>query len=165
MLFIIIYNSIYNMLFNYPPVSFTLSDILPLISPLSPHHSLYSISPCDLSSLSRSLSRLSLDLSLLSPPQERKQREIRRERSGRETEERAYMCLETENHRLEMSDENQHDREPPEVVRLLLSTKESYVFFFLLDAERGDDCKIARGRASEFGGIFFAIDLENMWGL
>jgi len=31
--------------------------------------------------------------------------------------------------------ENQHYREPPEVVRLLLSTRERYVFFFLLDGE------------------------------
>ena len=36
------------MLFNYPPVSFTLSDILPLISLLSPHHSLYSLPPISL---------------------------------------------------------------------------------------------------------------------
>ena len=62
--------------------------------------------------------------------------------------------------------ENQHDREPPEVVRLLLSTKERYVFFFLLDAERGDDDEVAERTTSErIWGIFFAIDQENMGGL
>ena len=55
------------------------------------------------------------------------------------------------------ADENQHDREPPEVVRLLLSTKERYVFFFLLDAKRGDDGKVAERTMSEriCGDIFF----------
>jgi len=47
--------------------------------------------------------------------------------------------------------ENHHDREPPEVVLLLLSIRESlerYVFFFLLDAKRGDDAEVAE-RTSE----------------
>jgi len=51
--------------------------------------------------------------------------------------------------------ENQHDRELPEVVRILLSTKERYVFFFLLDAEQGDDDEVTELTTSErICGIF-----------
>ena len=52
--------------------------------------------------------------------------------------------------------ENQHYREPPKVVHLLLSTRERYVFFFLLDAERGDDDEVAERTTSErICGDFF----------
>ena len=40
-------------------------------------------------------------------------------------------------------------------VLILLSIGERFVFFFLLGAERGDDCEVAeRMTMSEFGGIF-----------
>ena len=57
--------------------------------------------------------------------------------------------------------ENQHYREPPEVVRLLLSTRERYVFFFLLDgevAERTTSERICEDffchRPEEYGEIY-----------
>ena len=77
MLFIIIHNSIYNMLFNYTPVSFTLSDILPLIS----FCSLFSLLDLSLISLLVSLCSLPLSLEREQRDRERKQGEIG---SGRE---------------------------------------------------------------------------------
>jgi len=44
------------------------------------------------------------------------------------------------------TDENHHDGEPPEF--LFCCRSERYVLFFLLDAERGDDCEVAE-RTSE----------------
>ena len=59
--------------------------------------------------------------------------------------------------------ENQHDREPPEVVRLLLSTRERYVSSFFSTPNEETTARLQRVRqASEFVGIFFAIDRENM---
>ena len=80
---------------------------------------------------------------------------------------KAYMCLETEPPLGDDVGENQHYRKPSEVVRLLLSTRERYVFFFLLDAERGDDDEVAERTTSEriCGDFFFAINRENMGGL
>jgi len=123
MLFIIIHNSIYNMLFNYTPYPLLSLIFYPRsLHALFPYHSALSLSP------SRSLSWLSLliSLSLCSlresreiereaerdREREREHIEIGRERDSEETEqkekreirgEKAYMCLETENHHLEMT--------------------------------------------------------------
>jgi len=48
-------------------------------------------------------------------------------------------------------------------VLILLSIGERFVFFFLLGAERGDDCEVAERMTSErIWGDFFAIDRKNM---
>jgi len=89
MLFIVIHNSIYNMLFNYIPVSFTLSDILspvslllpPLLSLLSlPSRSRSAFSP-DLSGESRERSGKKAKRDR---EREREQREIGRGREQKE---------------------------------------------------------------------------------
>ena len=58
--------------------------------------------------------------------------------------------------------ENHHDGEPTEEF-LFCYQSERYFLFFLLDAERGDDCEVAE-RTSERANLggFFAIDRENM---
>ena len=86
---------------------------------------------------------------------------IGRERSERETVERErreslYVLGDREPPLRDDAGENQYAREPPEIVRLLLSTKERYVFFFLLDAERGDNDEVAERTTSErICGDFF----------
>ena len=69
------------------------------------------------------------------------------------------MCLETENHHLETI--------PTRTTRgvLLLSIGERYVFFVLLDAEQGDDCKIAERMISERIWDFFCHKLGEYGGL
>jgi len=140
------------MLFNYTFVSFTLSNILPLIY-------LCSLSLRSLFTLSLPISLYSLPISLYSPPgekaerdQKRKQREIRRERAERDP-----VGLENER------EKRKRDRgrkiatcawrprtttlETTSVRTargvLLLSIGERYVFFVLLGTEQGDDCEVA----------------------
>ena len=151
MLFIIIHNSVYNMLFNIPPVSFTLSNILPSVSLCS--LSLRSLSPpSNLSALSRSLSARSPG-GRAEGDRERKQRDRKGERA-----ERSRGRLENEREREERSGERKltcawrrritawrrHWREPlwrrtTRGVLILLSIRMRHVFFFLLGAEREDD--------------------------
>jgi len=60
--------------------------------------------------------------------------------------------------------ENYHDREPSEVILLLLlSTRERYVFF-LLGPEQGDDDEIVKRTSERIWGNFFAINWEGMEG-
>jgi len=61
--------------------------------------------------------------------------------------------------------ENHHDGESQEEFFFCYQSERD-VFFFLLGAERGDNCEVAE-RTSERANImrFFAINRENMWGL
>ena len=180
MLFIIIHNSIYNMLFNYTHcVLHSLRYFTPGLSLLSPPITVSALSPSPSWSLSRFLSRslCSAERSREKPREigrGRKQREIGRERDPgktlekeREERDRGRESLHVlENGEPPLEDDankNHHDGEPPEIVLLLLSVRERSSFFSASSEET--TMRLQRGRASERFGKIFCYRLKEYRGL